>query len=116
MEDFGSGTLAMLHGREAVVTEKQMSNLMGNLNAYREGIANQLAQEQAAYGAAVSEDTAILQGMQPLTSSPSVMSLKPEIEEAIKQIAMGTMENGIMISRSGEAMADLLTDIKMISR
>lgn len=116
MEDFGSGTLAMLHGREAVVTEKQMANLMGNLNAYREGVANQLAQEKSMYGAAVSEDTAMLEAQQLQTPGPSVMSLKPEIEEAIKQIAMGTMQNVTATTRSGTTMADLLEDIKMISR
>ena len=79
-------------------------------------LRDQLLGEKEMYGTAVSEDTAILQGMQPLTTSPSVMSLKPEIEEAIKQIAMGTLQNVDATTRSGEAMTDLLTDIKMISR
>ena len=109
MEDFGSGTLAMLHGREAVVTESQMANLMGNFNAFREGVANQLAQEKAAYGNAVSEDTQMMQQV-PL-SSPSVMSLKPEIEEAIMNIAMGTMKNADATLRSGSSIAELLEEL-----
>lgn len=99
--------------------QSPMPTLGSQLPQMTEAIKNlrdQLLGEKEMYGTAVSEDTAILQGRQPLTTSPSVMSLKPEIEEAIKQIAMGTMENGIMISRSGNTMADLLEDIKMISR
>jgi hypothetical protein len=111
MEDFGSGTLAMLHGREAVVTESQMANLMGNFNAFREGVANQLAQEKAAYGGAVSEDTAMLEAQQLQTPGPSVMSLKPEIEEAIMNIAMGTMKNADATLRSGSSIAELLEEL-----
>ena len=111
MEDFGSGTLAMLHGREAVVTESQMANLMGNLNSFRDGVADKLAQEKAKYGAAVSEDTAILEAQQLQTSSPSVMSLKPEIEEAIMNIAMGTMKNADATLRSGSSIAELLEEL-----
>ena len=114
MEDFGSGTPIMAGGNELMVTEKQMINLMTNLGAAKEVFANQLAQERAAYSNAVSEDAAMVQ--QTETPGPRVMSLKPEIEEAIKQIAMGTMENVTATTRSGEAMTDLLTDIKMISR
>jgi hypothetical protein len=114
MEDFGSGTLAMLHGREAVVTEKQMANLMGNLNAYREGIANQVAQVKAAYGTTVSEDTQMMQQV-PL-SSPSVISLRPEIEEAIMKIAMNTNDTFMATNNYGSITEDLLTDIKMLSR
>jgi hypothetical protein len=114
MEDFGSGTLAMLHGREAVVTEKQMANLMGNLNAYREGIANQVAQVKAAYSNTVSEDTQMMQQV-PL-SSPSVISLRPEIEEAIMKIAMNTNDTFMATNNYGSITEDLLTDIKMLSR
>jgi len=111
MEDFGSGTLAMLHGREAVVTETQMANLMGNLNAFRDGVANQLAQEKSMYGAAVSEDTAMLEAQQLQTPGPSVMSLKPEIEEAIMNIAMGTIENVKATTISGDSIAELLEEL-----
>ena len=115
MENFGNkGTILRAHNNESVITEKNMINLMTNLGAAKEIFANQLAQEQAAYGNDVSENTAMMQQV-PL-SNPSVMSLKPEIEEAIKQIAMGTMQNINATTKSGEAMADLLTDIKMISR
>jgi hypothetical protein len=110
-QDFGSGTLAMLHGREAVVTETQMANLMGNFNAFREGVANQLAQEKAAYGGAVSEDTAMLEAQQLQTPGPSVMSLKPEIEEAIMNIAMGTIENVNATTKSGDSIAELLEEL-----
>lgn len=109
MHDFGSGTLAMLHGREAVVTESQMANLMGNLNAFRETVANRLTQEKASYGSAVSEDTTMIQKMPSFNTS--VISLKPEIEEAIMNIAMGTMKNVDATVKSGSSISELLEEL-----
>lgn len=111
MHDFGSGTLAMLHGREAVVTETQMANLMGNLNSFRDGVADKLAQEKAMYGAAVSEDTAMLEAQQLQTPGPSVMSLKPEVEEAIMKIAMNTNDTFMATNNLGNITEDLLEDL-----
>jgi len=63
------------------------------------------------YGAAVSEDTAMLEAQQLQTPGPSVMSLKPEIEEAIMNIAMGTMKNADATLRSGDSIAELLEEL-----
>jgi len=92
------------------------SQLQSAIRDAATNIRDGLAQEVSAFGALTSEDTAILAAQQEQIPSPSVMSLKPEIEEAIKQIAMGTLQNVDATTRSGEAMTDLLTDIKMISR
>jgi hypothetical protein len=39
------------------------------------------------------------------------MSLKPEIEEAIMNIAMGTMKNADATLRSGSSIAELLEEL-----
>jgi hypothetical protein len=43
-KDFGSGTLAMLHGNEAVVTESQMGDLLGQAQSLGQALASEEGQ------------------------------------------------------------------------
>jgi len=101
----------LVSGPAVVTSRSDTTDFISNLNSLREQLANQLAQEKAMYGAAVSEDTAMLEAQQLQTPGPSVMSLKPEIEEAIMNIAMGTMKNADATLRSGDSIAELLEEL-----
>jgi len=101
----------LVSGPAVVTSRSDTTDFISNLNSLREQLANQLAQEKSMYGAAVSEDTAMLEAQQLQTPGPSVMSLKPEIEEAIMNIAMGTMKNADATLRSGDSIAELLEEL-----
>ena len=47
-KDFGGGELAMLHGKEAVVTEKQMGSLLGQAQALGQSLASEEGQQSMA--------------------------------------------------------------------
>jgi hypothetical protein len=48
IEDFGAGTPMMLHGREGVITEKQLTSLMGSLKNVAQNVSSAMPTPAAA--------------------------------------------------------------------
>lgn len=113
MEDFGQGTLAMLHGREAVITEDQMANMFTNVNAFREGTLAGLADQMSKFGGAVTEDAAIAQMEQMPTASSNVVHLSGQDREILNQIAQGNVMVAESVRNAGMNTVEVLEDVKM---
>ena len=116
MEDFGQGTLAMLHGREAVITENQMSNMFSNVNAFREGtfsgMADQMSKVMQAIKDGATTDEAMGQ-IEQIVPSTNVVHLSSQDRELLSQIAAGNALVANSINSVGMRQLEALDEVKM---
>ncbi len=88
IEDFGSGTLAMLHGQEGVVTKKQMESLLGQ--------ASKMGSSMSGMGVPQMDKMILYKNLEKLTSS--VTSSLPAPETISSPIAATTGLNDVVTS------------------
>jgi len=116
MEDFGQGTLAMLHGREAVITENQMSNMFSNVNAFREGTFSGMADQMSKVMQAIKDGATTEEAMgqiEQIVPSTNVVHLSSQDRELLSQIAAGNALVANSINSVGMRQLEALDEVKM---
>jgi hypothetical protein len=108
IEDFGTGTLAMLHGREGVITEDQLKNLvsqtygMGQSSFNPKSIVSAMIEEMTA-GIQIAEGAANTQ-----QSAPSAAVAQPQviIPPAMNDLSQGIIQLNMRMERLIAAVED----------
>ena len=116
MRDFGQGTLAMLHGREAVITENQMSNMFSNVNAFREGTFSGMADQMSKVMQAIKDGATTEEAMgqiEQIVPSTNVVHLSSQDRELLSQIAAGNALVANSINSVGMRQLEALDEVKM---